>query len=471
MLFNSFHFLVFLPLVAVLFFLIPHRFRWVLMLTASIYFYMCWKAVYILIVLLSSVVDYFCGYKMAGLPDKRSRRPYLVFSLISNLTILGVFKYYDFFASNINEVLHAAGLGSSVPLLGWVLPMGISFYTFQTMAYSIDVYRGEAKAEKHPGYFGMYVMYFPQLVAGPIERADHLISQFRTKVDFDYDRIAWGVRQMIWGFFKKVVIADRLGLLVDPVYNHPDQHGGPALIIATYAFAFQIYCDFSGYSDIAIGCSRIFGINLMDNFRTPYSSLSIREFWSRWHISLSTWFRDYLYIPLGGNKVGRNRWLFNLFIVFVVSGFWHGAEWTFIIWGALHGFFLIIENLFPSEKKERSVLSVWLRRIFIFHLVLLAWVFFRANSVSDAWYILSHFTSDFSLSTIKAFFGSTGVLGFSILLLIWLSFVVSDKWMDLRVKKNIHSSDWKDHLLYAFITALILVFGFFGEVQFIYFQF
>jgi D-alanyl-lipoteichoic acid acyltransferase DltB (MBOAT superfamily) len=280
-----------------------------------------------------------------------------------------------------------------------LLPVGISFYTFQTLSYTVDVYRGERHAERHLGIFALYVSFFPQLVAGPIERSTRLLPQFHNHVRFDYDRVTSGLRLMLWGFFKKVVIADNVALAVNAVYNDPTRHEGLPLILATILFAFQIYCDFAGYSDIAIGGARILGFDLMTNFRRPYHARSIGEFWHRWHISLSTWFRDYLYIPLGGNRVGRNRWLVNLFLTFLISGLWHGASWTFVVWGALHGGYLIV-GILTAGVRARAVRATrldrvpWLhgllQRVFIFGLVCFAWIFFRANSVADALYIVTH---------------------------------------------------------------------------------
>lgn len=470
MLFNSTEFLLFLPVAILFFFLTPHRFRWLVLLVASYFFYMSWEAKFIILILISTVVDYLVSLKLDQRDKEKGRKWLLALSVITNLGILMVFKYNEFFIENINTAIQSAGGRSQIPFLKLILPMGISFYTFQTMSYTIDVYRKRIIPERHLGYFALYVCYFPQLVAGPIERAENLIEQLRAKTNFTYENFSWGAKQAIWGMFKKVVIADRLAVVVDTVYNNPGQHDGLSIILATYLFAIQIYCDFSGYSDIAIGVSRMFGINLKINFNLPYIAQSFRDFWTRWHISLSGWFRDYLYIPLGGNKVKKARWLLNLFIVFVVSGFWHGAAWTFIIWGALHGIYLIIENLTGLSKESESKGRKILRKIVVFHLVCFAWIFFRANTTADSLY----FVSNLGYWNLSEFFGlinSIGAVKLAFIFTILVGFLLIDKRMDVLVKKNKRFRHLQNQVVFSFITALILLFGFFGEAQFIYFQF
>ncbi len=413
MLFNSLEFLIFFPLVAAAYFMLPHRFRWVLLLVASYYFYMSWKVTYAVLLVVTTVVAYVAALQMGKTDDPGLRRAWLVFSLVLNLGILFVFKYFNLFSDTGEAVLAAAGLPYQLPNLDVLLPVGISFYTFQTLSYSIDVYRGDRGTERDFGTFALYVSFFPQLVAGPIERSTRLLPQLKESFDFDYKRVTDGLKLMAWGFFKKLVIADRLSVYVDQVYNNPTEYSGLPLIIATVFFAYQIYCDFSGYSDIAIGAARVMGYNLMENFRQPYFSKSIQEFWRRWHISLSTWFRDYVYIPLGGSRASRSRWYFNLFVVFVVSGLWHGANWTFVAWGALHGSYLIL-GLATRDLRERVAEAVGLNRspqfrkvvqmAITFALVLFAWIFFRANDISDALYVVGHlftgvdFTTDYYLA-------------------------------------------------------------------------
>lgn len=397
MLFNSFHFLVFFVVVVAANFLMPPRWRWALLLVASYYFYMCWEPAYLVLILGATTITYGCGIAMGRKSSRSARRPYLVASLLSCLGILFAFKYFNFFSESVHSVFLALGFPYRMPALRVLLPVGISFYTFQSLSYVIDVYRGDREPERHFGIYALYVSFFPQLVAGPIERSTRLLPQLRETTRFDYDRLLEGLTLMLWGFFKKVVIADRLALYVQPVYGDPAAYEGAPLILATYFFAFQIYCDFSGYSDIAIGAARVLGYDLMDNFRQPYLSRSIPEFWRRWHISLSTWFRDYVYIPLGGNRVSARRWCSSIMVVFVLSGLWHGANWTFVIWGALHGFFMLasrasagvrarLGRALRAERYPRLVAGVQV--LLTFHLVLFSWVFFRANSLSDALIVL-----------------------------------------------------------------------------------
>jgi alginate O-acetyltransferase complex protein AlgI len=471
MLFNSLDFLLFLPLAIGLFYFAPHKGRWLILLLLSYFFYMMWKPEFIILILISTVVDYTLSIYITRKEAKRTKRILLWVSIIVNLGILIIFKYNNFFIENVNMLITQMGGRSQIPLLQLVLPMGISFYTFQTMSYTIDVYRGNIKPERHFGYFALYVCYFPQLVAGPIERAGDLLNQFKKKSIITYQNFSWGGKQIIWGLFKKVVIADRLSVIIDQVYENPGQHDGLSLIFASYLFAIQIYCDFSGYSDIAIGVSRMFGIKLKMNFNLPYSSLSFQQFWSKWHISLSGWFRDYLYIPLGGNRVARPRWLLNLFIVFVVSGFWHGSKWTFIIWGALHGVYLIVEQLLGThDVKLSSKWSKIIRRIVVFNLVVFAWIFFRANSTSDSFLIVSKLF-DWDLSIFSSLIQSIGNLQFLFLMTLLVMFLLVEKLFEKIVKENYRFKHGINHLLFAFITVLILIFGFFGEAQFIYFQF
>ena len=341
MLFNSIEFLFFLPLVIALYYAIPGRYRWVLLLAASFYFYAAWKLEYLFLMFVSILIDYFSALGMSRSDNPRRRKQYLMASLAGNLGILLGFKYFNFFSDSIRALFQPFNLFADMPYLNVLLPVGVSFYTFQSMSYTIDVYRNRMPAERHLGIFALYVSFFPQLVAGPIERATHLLPQFRDSHRFEYARVTSGLRLILWGFFKKVVIADQLALFVQQVYGSPGQWHGPSILLASYFFAFQIFCDFSAYTDIARGSARIMGFDIMENFNRPYLARSIREFWQRWHISLSTWFRDYVYIPLGGNRVLKWRWYYNLMVVFVVSGLWHGANWTFVAWGFLHGSYQI----------------------------------------------------------------------------------------------------------------------------------
>jgi len=360
MLFNSIEFIIFFPIVVAAYFALPGKFRWILLLIASYYFYMCWNYNYIILILISTFIDYFAGLGMGKTKVQLKKNLLLILSLTANLGLLFFFKYLNFFSVNLNAFFDQINIFYNVPQYDYLLPVGISFYTFQTLSYTIDVYSGKKEPEKHFGIFALYVSFFPQLVAGPIERSTRLLPQFYKHYKIDYVRIRDGVLLMVWGFFKKVVIADRLSEYVNTVYNNADNYGGFHDIIATFFFGTQIYCDFSGYSDIAIGSAMVLGYDLMLNFRRPYLSRSIKEFWSRWHISLSTWFRDYLYIPLGGNRVVKWRWYYNLFITFLISGLWHGANWTFVVWGALHGFYLlaaIVTNNWRNKMSDTIGLS------------------------------------------------------------------------------------------------------------------
>jgi alginate O-acetyltransferase complex protein AlgI len=476
MLFNSIHFLFFFIAVTALYFLLPHRFRWFMLLAASCYFYMAFIPVYILILGGTIVIDYFAGIWLEKIEGKR-RKYFLVASLIANIGVLAFFKYYNFLNANLSELLSSFGYKNVIPDLSILLPIGLSFHTFQAMSYTIEVYRGNQKAERHFGIYALYVMFYPQLVAGPIERPQNLLHQFRKKHYFKYESFIGGLKLILWGFFMKLVVADRLAIYVNAVYNNPDKHNGVTLVVATVFFAFQIYCDFAGYSNIAIGAAKVMGFKLMTNFNRPYFSASISEFWKRWHISLSTWFKDYLYISLGGNKVAIPRWYFNLFFVFAVSGLWHGANWTFIIWGALNGFYLVFAII--SEKWRKKLgkliyldklprLNNLLQILITFALVCFAWIFFRANSTADAFLIVKNifsFNGSLYIGEIQQFFYCIAAIIFLLLLEISQNYFL---FSDLPVKTN----HWfKEHIAYAILVILILILGVFDGGQFIYFQF
>ena len=483
MLFNSFEFFVFFPLVFVLFFSIPHKYRWALLLAASCVFYMYFVPVYIFILLFNILIDYWAAIKISKSKKQQTRKLLLVLSIIANLGVLATFKYFNFFVDNTSILEQIFGWELNLRYLDLILPIGLSFYTFQSMSYTIEVYRKQQEPETHFGIFALYVTFFPQLVAGPIERPQNMLHQFKTERYFDYSRVSSGLQQMLWGFFKKLVIADNLSVMVDAAYANPTEQSGLTVLLATYFFAFQIYCDFSGYTDIAIGASKVLGFKLMDNFRVPYLSSSIKEFWARWHISLSTWFRDYLYIPLGGNRVKVARWQLNLLITFVISGLWHGAAWTFVIWGFLHGFYLVasiwkdklLASFLPSLLANPSKLLKGLNILIVFHLTLFAWIFFRANNVDDAFIIINKIATlnigdgvSESLNALSK--GQTGRTFFKLLLLAVFIFI--DPIMDSIIKNKISFNNvaikW---LVYACIAASIILFGYFGEVEFIYFQF
>ncbi len=331
MLFNSLAFAIFLPIVFGLYWALPHRLRWAVLLLSSCYFYMSWNAKYIILILFTTIVSYISAILMERFSLKR--KVLLLLTLSVSLGILFIFKYFNFVSESFSQICRLLSIPIHSVTLKLILPVGISFYTFQTLSYVIDVYKGKVKAEHHFGKYAAFITFFPQLVAGPIERTENLLHQINEKHFFDYEQAAYGMKLMAWGFFKKLVIADNLAVFVDLIYGNVSSYQGFSLILATVFFSIQIYCDFSGYSDIAIGTARLFGIELMTNFRSPYFSGTVKEFWSRWHISLSTWFRDYIYIPLGGNRKGRIRQYTNLMITFFASGAWHGANWTFLMWG------------------------------------------------------------------------------------------------------------------------------------------
>ncbi len=468
MLFNSIEFVLFFLAISVLFFSFKPKYRWILLLIASYFFYMYWKWEYIILIIFSTLIDYYCGIKMSQREDKKERLPYLLLSLISNLGLLFIFKYLDFFTFSINGIM-----GTSIPSADLLLPMGISFYTFQTISYSIDIYKGNIQCERHFGKFALYVSFFPQLVAGPIERASHLIPQLKqNKNTLKYYNVISGLMQVIIGFFKKVVIADLMAIYVQSIYGNYELYTGFTLIFATYLFAIQIYCDFSGYTDIAIGCSRILGYDLMENFQQPYFSKSITEFWRRWHISLSTWLRDYLYIPLGGNRFGKILTYRNLILTMLLGGVWHGSSWNFIIWGLLHGLYLAIEKLtkFPDFIERKSKFIKFISSIAMFHLVCFSWVFFRSETLEKAIGIINRiFTLDYFFNLqIK----DTGV--FASILVTTAFFILLEVFVfrKLLLRNSEYSPNiYKWVSLKALLCLLIVLFGISEGSQFIYFQF
>lgn len=494
MLFNSISFFVFLPIVLFFNYIVPNKFKWVVLLVSSCYFYMSWKPEFIILIFISTAVNYFCALKIHSLTisNKKvffSKKFYLAISLVISLGMLFFFKYFNFFSSSVNSFFSLISLPISAPVLDIILPVGISFYTFQTLSYTIDVYKGELTPEKHFGYFALYVSYFPQLVAGPIERSQNLLPQLRKTHPFNYETTTYGLKLMAWGFFKKLCIADIVAVYVNKVYNSPLEYQGFSLVIATFLFALQIYCDFSGYSDIAIGTSNLLGIKLMQNFKSPYFANSIKGFWSRWHISLSTWFRDYVYIPLGGNRVKPVRKQLNLLTTFLLSGLWHGANWTYVIWGALHGFFQIIENIYDkicgtkikkslSENEVTKYIYNIVSTVFVFSLVCFAWVFFRANNLNDAVYIISNALSGFltPITYILDGFTAFGIDRF-LFLTIFIPIVILTVFDFFNYKVDLIKEIGKLHfsVRWAVYIALVLVIIFLSEKSsaetFIYFQF
>ncbi|CAG0995567.1 Peptidoglycan O-acetyltransferase [Anaerolineae bacterium] len=479
MLFNSFQFFLFFPLVTIAYFTLPHRYRWMLLLAASCCFYMAFIPVYILILFFTITVDYVAGIAIEDAQGTR-RKTFLIASIAANVGVLAFFKYFNFLNANLAGLAAVLHWNYPMAMLDILLPIGLSFHTFQSLAYTIEVYRGKFKAERHLGIFALYVMFYPQLVAGPIERPQNLLPQFHTQHTFEYRRVTDGLKLMAWGFFKKLVIADRLAILVNQVYAHPGDYQGLALIVATIAFAFQIYCDFSGYSDIAIGAAQVMGIRLMKNFDRAYFSQSISEFWRRWHISLSTWFRDYLYIPLGGNRAGAARWQLNLFVTFLVSGLWHGANWTFVAWGALHGFYFLLA-IWAAPVRDRFVRTIGLTRVpwlhqlvqmtVTFALVAFAWIFFRAETIADALYIATHLLSglsptglfDLGLSRLEF-----GIAVAALVVLFGVEFLQRHGSLRERLARQPVWVRWAAY--YALVMSILLL-GNFTQQTFIYFQF
>ena len=405
MLFNSIDFLIFLPIVLVIYYIIPMKYKHIWLLISSYYFYMCWNAKYVLLIFVSTVITYLSGILIDKVektwPDVNDIGKYkkliLALSFVSNLGILFYFKYINFTLDIVTRLLSKVNISMNVPVFDIILPVGISFYTFQALSYSVDVYRGEVAPEHDFFRYALFVSFFPQLVAGPIERSKNLLTQLREPRKFDFGYAFDGILLMLWGFFLKIVLADRIAIFVDTVYGDCEHYQGIYLIVATVLFAVQIYCDFSGYSSIAMGTAKLLGIELMDNFNAPYLSTSVADFWRRWHISLTSWFKDYLYIPLGGSKKGILRKYLNKMIVFMLSGLWHGAQLTFVVWGAINGLYQVIgEILIPIREKVSDALGVnrdsegfcVLRAIVTFTMIDFSWIFFRADSLGRAIYII-----------------------------------------------------------------------------------
>lgn len=488
MLFNSVRFLFFFPAVFLLYWGLPFRFRKYMLLAASWYFYMCWKPEFIVLLLLSTAVDYFCGLEIEKRRTSQGRgRGFLGLSLAVNLGLLFFFKYFNFFGETLTALCRWISIPFTAPALNIILPVGISFYTFQTLSYTIDVYRGKLNAERDFATFALFVSFFPQLVAGPIERASNLLPQLKEERPFSYENAAYGLKLMAWGFFKKLVIADRLAaLLVDPVFENPANYSGGAFLIAAAAFAIQIYCDFGGYSDIARGCAKAMGIDLTINFKAPYFATSLTDFWRRWHISLTNWFREYVYIPLGGNQKGPWKKALFVSVTFFLSGLWHGAGWTFVVWGLLQALYLNVEALLlrcsQSSVDLRSrfaALCVGLfARLWTFALCCFSWVFFRANSMGDALYILRHSITGgkapiqyvkAALQTLYPGTVLTAVLLFSLGLLFL--FDLANERGDAIEALSIRPVYIRWTVYVVFLLLLFLLIPKEGTVPFIYFQF
>lgn len=487
MLFNSLTFLIFLIIVLSLYYILPHKYRWYLLLISSCIFYMAWRIEFIFLILFSSFFNYYIGLLIERY--EKNSKLILTTGLIINFLILFIFKYSIFINHSFMSIYNYFNIPYPIKDFDIILPMGISFYTFQATSYTIDIYRKRYKAEKNILKLSLYIMFFPQLVAGPIERADNLLNQLFLNHKFNIYNISIGIKIMLIGYFKKIVIADRIAILVNTVYNSPYDYNGISFIIATVFFAIQLYCDFSGYSDIAIGCSRLFGINLMDNFKSPYFSKNIKEFWTRWHISLSTWFKDYLYIPLGGNRKGTLRTYYNLMITFLVSGIWHGANWTFILWGGLNGLYQIIGdlknkliNLIGFNIKNQYInkfLNVF-RILITFILICFSLIFFRANTVKDAFYIINNLFSDINIiNDIQYLYNISTELGLNIFEILMVTFCIIILFFieifeyKQRIYVSLNKAPFFIRSIFYYIIAIIIIsMGVFSNAgQFIYFQF
>jgi len=485
MTFNSIEFLIFYPIVLLLFFLVPKKYRWIPLLAASLYFYMSYSAELIFLIVFTILVSWVCSLIIEQSENPRVRKLCLVVTLLVCFGILAFFKYYNFLAGSVAGIV---GLFSGTRpdfSLDLLLPVGISFYTFQTLSYAIDVYRGDVKTERHLGYYALFVTFFPQLVAGPIERPGNLMPQLKEMRDPDLNDVSKGAKKMLEGFFKKIVVADLVAKIVDRVYNDPESATALGIVIATVLFAVQIYCDFSGYTDIAIGCARIMGIRLMQNFDRPYTARSIAEFWRRWHISLSTWFKDYLYFPLGGSRCAKWKAYRNLMIVFLVSGLWHGADWTFVIWGVLHGAFQVVgkmtrkgrDSLYDKLHINREgKLYAWGQRIVTFILVDFAWLFFRANNVHDLGVLLKRLFTTWAVAP-SAVFGALEISVLTAIIIVFAILIMN------QFDRAINHYDVPDgsgalvkratfiYLLWAIVFSWMILLQGGGASTFIYFQF
>jgi alginate O-acetyltransferase complex protein AlgI len=473
MLFNSFEFLLFFPVVTTLYYLLPHAYRWLMLLLASCYFYMAFVPEYILILGLTIVVDYGAGIFIERSTGRR-RKLFLIASILVTCFILFVFKYFNFFNDNARFLFHTLGLAYPVERFNILLPIGLSFHTFQSLSYVIEVYRGNQKAEKHFGIYSLYVMFYPQLVAGPIERPQNILHQFYEKKKLEWSNLVVGGRLILWGLFKKVVVADRVAIFANMVFDNPTQYQGFQTLFGMVFFTIQIYCDFSGYSDIAIGTARVMGFDLMQNFRYPYFSTSITEFWRRWHISLSTWFRDYVYIPLGGSANGRVMQYRNQLIVFAVSGLWHGASWNFIIWGVYHGLWLIAENIFkvPRATPLFTAKGLWRFTITI-SAVIVGWVFFRAKTFQGAMEIFSGLPH-FHKSQLGLYMFGNNVFELLVCFVSIAILFVADFFLDFKdsfARFDSYPLPVKWAVYYILIGMLAFAGLYHQQSEFIYFQF
>lgn len=493
MLFNSLAFAVFLPIVFFIYWALPQKYRWIVLLISSYYFYMSWNVKYVVLILFTTGVSYASALLLHKFKERSKRLVITALAVTACLLVLFFFKYFNFAQTTLVRVLQSFAITIHPMTLALMLPVGISFYTFQTLSYVIDVYKGDVEPEKNFFKYAAFVSFFPQLVAGPIERTGNLLPQIDCEHHFTYEKGSEGLRLMAWGFFKKLVLADNLAVLVDAVFDDVTEYSGFALVLAVLFFTLQIYCDFSGYSDIAIGTAKLFDIDLMTNFHSPYFSTSIKEFWRRWHISLSSWFRDYVYIPLGGNRVSRARNIWNLMVTFTLSGLWHGAAFTYIIWGAAHGFMQSVENLlFPKKKRVsgsehnadsfstrkepvRGSIIWWVRVLIVFVLVSAAWCFFRANSCREAVWIFMHMMDGMKhpLSYLK---NGIAAMDYKLMGQLLIPLALLGVYDYVALEQNplmlIHKMPAAvKNTIYAAFLLMVLLLASFNSQEFVYFQF
>ncbi len=488
MLFNSINFAIFLPIVFILYWFVTNKklhYQNILLLIASYFFYACWDWRFLFLLMFSTLLDFFTGIQMCKSTRLSKRRFWFWLSVCVNVGFLGIFKYYNFFAESFAAFLSNFGLNVHPATINVILPVGISFYTFHGLSYVIDIYKGRIKAERNFIEYAVFVSFFPLLVAGPIERATHLLPQIKRKRIFDYTKAVDGLRQILWGLFKKIVIADNCAEFANMIFNNSDIYSGSTLLLGAVFFAIQIYCDFSGYSDIALGTARLFGIDLLRNFAFPYFSRDIAEFWRHWHISLTTWFRDYLYIPFGGSRGGKLQTVRNTFIIFLVSGFWHGANWTFIVWGALHALYMMPSILLKRNRRNLDIVAQgkmlpsikeFSSMVFTFALATFAWIFFRAESVGAAIsYIAGIFSKSLFTFSIREIANDPRQLAGLASLSVWLCLFFVIEWLGREQQHALAKFGfaWKRPVRLAFYYILLIVMFLFAgsQQQFIYFQF
>lgn len=493
MLFNSYAFLIFLPIIIILHWVLPHKLRWVVLLMASYYFYMSWNPLLVFLILGTTAISYGGALLIERSKSQKARKAYLITVIVVALSVLFFFKYFDFLSTSVTELIRSFGLPCGTFTLNLLLPVGISFYTFQTLSYAIDVYRGTVKAERHFGYYALFVAFFPQLVAGPIERPGNLLPQLKAERKFKSDDFKTGMKFVIVGFVKKVVIADTLAPFVNNVFNSPSEATGVTVLVATLLFAVQILCDFDGYTNIAIGCAKMMGVQLAKNFDNPYGATTIKGFWRGWHITLTSWLTEYVYIPLGGSRCKKSRHMINILIVFLLSGLWHGANWTFVLWGLTHGIYQVVGNLTaPARGKLKKKMGIdeqsagwkFVQRVITFSLVCFAWIIFRANSIYDLGVLLGKLFGEWSFSPsyfTKAFeaMGMTLFAAMFCICAIVLLYLISKNLIDkpdISIGTN-GSATMVKNALYAILTVILVIVWIFVVSQtgysnaFIYFQF